>query len=265
MEAFWSKENPVDLLLRNRDDLIKAKASGRLPDILRYHIAEVFRQFAGASDHNEWSKAYLQAEQTRLHSVLSQWLDYEIDRQFFTVEEREKEVLAQINGLQLKLRVDRIDRVDGGRLILDYKTSKVSAAMWEGVRPDEPQLPLYGIHGPVDDLRGVLFAQVRTGDTSFVGRAKDVTRTVTNKLSAQSALIKNPLTKDTIGEWAAALSNLADQFLSGDATVAPKSYPKTCKYCALPSLCRVAETPAAVEAEDDEEEIDEIGEDSSNG
>jgi ATP-dependent helicase/DNAse subunit B len=251
MEAFWSTPSLGGAALRTRDDLINAKASGRLPEILAYHIAEVFkREFAGATWEGKWSRAYLQVEQARMLSLVSRWLNYESGRTAFTVDENEKEVHAEINGLQLGLRVDRIDRVDGGRLILDYKTGTVSPSMWDGQRPDEPQLPLYGVHGPDADLRGVLFAQVRTRDMCLKGRVEEATKTVFKGLKGQSDLVKNPLTEDTLGEWADALSNLADQFLAGAAAVAPKHYPKTCKYCALPSLCRVAETLIEREIDD---------------
>ena len=251
MEAFWSSPNPGGPPLRTRDDLINARTGGRLPEILAYHIAEVFkREFAGATRDGNWSRVYMQVEQARMLSLLSRWLDYEAGRTAFTVDESEKEVHAEINGLQLGLRVDRIDRVDGGRLILDYKTGLVSPSMWEGQRPDEPQLPLYGVHGPVDDLRGVLFAQVRARDMCFKGRVEEPTRTVFKGLNGRSDLVKNPLTEDTLGEWADALSNLADEFLTGAAAVAPKHYPKTCRYCALPSLCRVAETLIEREIDD---------------
>lgn len=86
---------------------------------------------------------------------------------------------------------------------------------------------------------------------TFTGRAENAAETVSNKLTPQSDLIKNPLTEDLLGQWADALSNLADQFLAGDAAVAPKSYPKTCRYCALPALCRVSQTSVVLEAEDD--------------
>ncbi len=243
LQALWSKENASGPTLQSREDLITTEADGRLPEILRDHIAGVFaRELRGRYRDSAWSQAYLQVEQTRLHSVLSQWLDYEMGRMPFIVEESEKEFPTQINGLPLNLRVDRIDRVAGGRVILDYKTGKVSLAMWKGERPDEPQLPLYGVHGPVNDLRGVLFAQVRAGGMDFVGRAKDATTTLIGNLSANSALVQKPLTDEVLGEWADALSNLADQFLAGNAAVEPKRYPKTCKYCNLPGLCRVSTT-----------------------
>jgi ATP-dependent helicase/nuclease subunit B len=265
LQALWSKENAAEILIQSRDDLINAKATGRLEEMLSHHIADVFdREFGSAYRDSGWSSAYLQIEQARLRSVLGQWLDYEMKRVPFTVEEHEKDFLAQINGLQLNLRVDRIDRVDGGRLILDYKTGKISPAMWEGERPDEPQLPLYGVRGPVSDLRGVLFAQVRAGDMEFRGRVEDAAKTLSKDLDNRSALVNNPLTRDTLDEWAKALSDLAEQFMAGSAAVTPKQYPKTCRYCALPGLCRVAEALIAPDVEDDEEG-DDIAESVANG
>jgi ATP-dependent helicase/nuclease subunit B len=85
-----------------------------------------------------------------------------------------------------------------------------------------------------------------------------------NNLDAKHALVKNPLDEETRGAWSDALSKLADQFLAGDASVAPKSYPKTCKYCALPSLCRVAESVVALEPEDQQREMDGDSESSSD-
>jgi ATP-dependent helicase/nuclease subunit B len=251
MNAFWSIPCPDGTLLRSRDELINAKANGSLPETLGFHISEVFRQRRPADQGSKWSEAYFHLEQERLRSVLLQWLDYEIARTDFTVEACEKEGEAEINGLRLRLRVDRIDEVDGGRLILDYKTGKVSLAMWVDERPDEPQLPLYAIHGQVESLRGVLFAQVRAGEIDLIGRVQDAKKTVQRDLAKNSGLMRNELNESTLTEWTNALSDLADQFMSGDAAVAPKSYPKTCRYCPLPALCRVAETVVPIEAADE--------------
>jgi ATP-dependent helicase/nuclease subunit B len=261
MNAFWAKPNPGGVPLKTHSDLFNAKVHGHLPEILDFHIAEVFRKRRGSDEDSGWWKAYLQVEQARLRSVLLQWLDYEITRTDFTVEACEKESETEINGLQLRLRVDRIDQVDGGRLILDYKTGKVTPAMWSSERPDEPQLPLYALHGHVEGLRGVLFAQVRAGEIDLVGRVEDAEKTVLKDLSKNSGLVRKPLNETTLAEWTNALSDLADQFMSGDAAVAPKSYPKTCRYCPLPALCRVAETIVPIEAAD-EEPVEEDEEDS---
>ena len=86
-------------------------------------------------------------------------LRIEAKRVPFTVEATEK-VLddVSVGGLKLRLRADRVDRVgDGKRLLLDYKSGEVATKDWEGMRPNEPQLPLYAIFGNVEDVarRGV--------------------------------------------------------------------------------------------------------------
>jgi RecB family exonuclease len=195
--------------------------------------------------------------------VLLQWLDYELGRPDFIVEACEKEQTVKIDGLELHLRVDRIDRVDKGRLILDYKTGVASASMWEGERPDEPQLPLYGTHGGVEDLCGVLFAKIRAEEMHFVGSAKDPATTVYRNFSGRTK-VKSNLTEDALRQWSETLRILAADFLTGNAAVEPKSYPKTCRFCPLPGLCRVAEVNVATEAEDDADDSAITGEETDN-
>jgi ATP-dependent helicase/nuclease subunit B len=253
LSSLWSETPSGGESLHDRSDLVKAMANGGLASMLEHHIAKAFRSREKGYERSEWSRRYLNIEKRRLRNVLLHWLQHESKRVDFAVVECETKRKAGIHGLMLNLRVDRIDRVPGGRLILDYKTGEVKPAMWEGARPDEPQLPLYAIHGGIDDLKGVLVAQIRPGNMDFKGRVENATATVSNELKAQDDLVKAPLNETILGEWSDALSNLADDFLLGNAAVAPKSYPETCKYCALPSLCRVAETAVALEAAASEE------------
>jgi probable DNA repair protein len=249
LQSLWSKGDAGALRLQTRDDLDNAEKAGRLGTILGRHIETVFADRYRDKRQSEWMKTYLQVERDRLQELLMQWLRYETKREPFTVVECEKQVNAEVGGLKLNLRVDRIDQVSGGSLILDYKTGKVGPSMWAGDRPDEPQLPLYGIYGSIGALRGVLFAQVRVGNICLTGFATNATVTVTKN---NKALERSPLSPDILEDWQAALEHLADEFLTGEAAVSPKSYPKTCRYCALPSLCRVAETAVALEEEDEE-------------
>ena len=47
------------------------------------------------------------------------------------------------------------------------------------------------------------------------------------------------------------LTDLGRQFVKGDAKVDPKQYPKTCQFCKLPGLCRIAENDPATTSEAD--------------
>jgi len=251
LESLWSPRGSTDLALHDRRDLLNARSNQSIHRLLDDHIERVFETRRGSYEESQWDREYLRIERSRLHSLLLQWLDYEAEREDFAVVAREKDFEAAIDGLKLRLRVDRMDLISSGRLILDYKTGPVSASMWDGERPDDPQLPLYATHGGVEDLQGALFAQIRAGEVGFKGRIINDTVTVTKDPKTNSSLNKNPLDRDMLGSWRETLGNLAGQFLAGDASVTPKSFPKTCRYCALPSLCRVAETAAALEPEED--------------
>ena len=55
-------------------------------------------------------------ERLRLGSLVLDWLDMEKQRQQpFTVEEMEQGKTVEIEGVTIKLRIDRIDRIKGDR------------------------------------------------------------------------------------------------------------------------------------------------------
>jgi len=251
LKSLWSAAPAREKTLHSRADLLHAQANGSLSSLLNHHIEKAFRERQPSSGQSEWSRQYLGIEQQRLKKLLAQWLDYEAKRCDFTVAEREEQRETVLNGLRMNLRVDRIDRIEGGSLILDYKTGPVSPNLWNCPRPEDPQLPLYRIHRAPDDVKGILFAQISAGDIGFKGRIEQDTVTVTEDARENNRLAKWALDETTLGEWSDELSNLADGFLSGDAAVNPKSQGKSCKYCELHSLCRVAETTAALEEPDE--------------
>ena len=117
--------------------------------------------------------ASFEAEKTRLENLLQQWLDFEGSRQGFTVEALEKEIHTDIKGHPIRLRVDRIDRLDRGDLmIIDYKSSNSSSSGWGYDRLRQAQLPLYAVllsRLPEDAVQGAALATVRGGECTFSG------------------------------------------------------------------------------------------------
>jgi ATP-dependent helicase/nuclease subunit B len=201
-------------------------------------------------------QAYLRSEQSRVLSLLKQWFHREAARQPFRVVATEKKLPdVAVGSLKLRLRADRVDELpDGGRLLLDYKTGEVRVSQWNGDRPDDPQLPLYAAYGGEVKLRGILFAQIRAGSVDFQGRVEDALTTLDASLGKQHRLLKDPYHPAMMKDWAVVLRDLAEEFLRGEAAVAPKRYPATCELCALGSLCRVRETrvPLIASVVDDE-------------
>lgn len=197
-------------------------------------IAVSLQEFAGASE-TPWNRAYLAMQHERLRSLLIPWLHLELQRKPFEVELSERRLEdVRIGPLRLTVRMDRVDKIDGGEVLIDYKTGPASPNDWLSERPDAPQLPLYAVLSDPDNLRGVAFGIVRAGeDLDLVGYG-----TTEGVLPHQTKLKAASLAEQMEG-WRRVLTNLAEQFYAGNASVAPKKYPKTCSHCAQRILCRL--------------------------
>ena len=116
------------------------------------------------------SSHFYRMETERLTDLLQEWIEMDLKRPEFKVLSMENKVTLKIAGLELNLRVDRMDESqDGHTLLIDYKTGKASPAGWFHERIQDPQLPLYHLHLHANT---VLFAQIRKGNCSYKGVAQ---------------------------------------------------------------------------------------------
>ena len=155
---------------------------------------------------------------------------------------------CSIEGLNIHTRMDRVDQLpDGSLIVIDYKTGKVALASWMDERPDEPQLPLYAVTAE-GNIAAVVFGQIKHGEMKFVGLADD-----TYGEEDSPALIPDVkiLSKSRVSKsftdwgalvmyWETNLKTLAKNYRKGDARVDPYKA-NTCMYCDLGTLCRINE------------------------
>jgi probable DNA repair protein len=185
------------------------------------------------------------------YAALMQLMEIERGRAPFEVVDTEAELREVFAGLPLTLRVDRVDRVEQGLVILDYKTGRAATSQWRGARPDAPQLPLYAVLKGAQ-VAGVAIAAAGAHAARFhgVGAAAGI-------MPGLQEAEKFKLTEDgqrgfswevVRARWAGWLADLARDHLGGVATVDPKQ-PQTCRHCHLPTLCRVAAEPDPHETE----------------
>jgi ATP-dependent helicase/nuclease subunit B len=248
LHAMWGEPPPRGI--RSRDDLLnledgQAFVSGHVQRVLRQKIPNEVRECM--------PRRYLELEETRLIRLLCEWLDYEATRQAFTVADAESNRPIAVEGLSFNVRLDRIDRLnDGSLLVIDYKTGDVSPTLWDLPRPDDVQLPLYATFAldPGEEVGGLVFAKLRPGDLEFAGRVRSATATLNDRLSSRSDIVKKPLDQRQLDNWKDRIEQLADDFLAGRAEADPRDFPKTCERCELPALCRIHENRAAVSSED---------------
>jgi len=165
---------------------------------------------------------YAQLEQERLAQLISEWLAQEKTRPAFTVVAIEEETQIEFSGLPLRLRIDRIDQLDNGDLLLiDYKTGQPKLQSWQGERMDEPQLPLYAVTA-TNPVAAISFAQINAKAMKWIG---------TGELHTYHDGIypnKQPW-GEQLQEWQMHLQHLAADFIQGDVRVDMKN-PTTAQY-----------------------------------
>jgi RecB family exonuclease len=250
MQRLLSPTQPAPF--HTRDDIVTAIATNQLVAILDAHIdAAITAQF-GSTPHDPWQQACLAAEKRRLNTRIEAWLSLEAERQPFTVEASEQRLEnVHVGDLRLNLRADRIDLLaDNTRLLLDYKTGLISTTSWQGDRPGDPQLPLYAAYGNVENVSGILFARIRAGQIKFEGRVRDAQAQLSADIGAKAVLVTDPYSDAMRDQWAETLAKLAEEFLNGEAAVAPQ--PHACKNCHFHSLCRITELDLVTAVEDEE-------------
>ena len=110
-------------------------------------------------------------KRSRLIQLLNAWRQVDTQRGNVSIEGLEVSETIELAGLQLQIRLDRVDRTADGLTVIDYKTGRVSSRRLLGDRLVEPQLAAYAVCQPA--VRCVLFAQLDPSTPRLVGFSAD--------------------------------------------------------------------------------------------
>jgi len=246
LQTVWSALGSQQALVGLDDDTRK----GRIAAAVEEAIAATVPAGTGART------IALEADWQR--RAIGNLLELDRARPPFTVVETERPLTLPIGGLELRLRVDRVDRVGDELIVIDYKTGLVANSAWRGARMEAPQLPLYAVLHPGRPT-GIAFAGIGAARAKYVGVSRDG-----EAFAGLQPASKFPLTEDketgfewheVIAHWHAWLARLAEDFAAGRVEVNPKLAAETCRHCHLGALCRVE--PASPEDAGDEDAHDE--------
>ncbi|MBS1140908.1 MAG: hypothetical protein H6R13_2361 [Proteobacteria bacterium] len=190
---------------------------------------------------------FRELEAARLAKLLDVWLQVEVRRGLpFEVVACEQPAEVEIEGIKVKMIVDRIDQLaDGRQIIIDYKTgAAIDTRNWAEQRITEPQLPIYAALVN-DDVAAVVFAKVLLDKPAFTGVAdeKDILPGVQGIGDEKQKVFDPAEFPDWIAvitHWRERLHAVAKEVKAGEAGVVVADE-KALQYCEVLPLLRLPE------------------------
>lgn len=233
LEAFWKEHDSNEILTDKSESQLSSLIEPYLASVLdEYREQFYYLQLADFAD-NEFQ---------RLLKQLVQALKIDAKRLPFTSLPPEQDQSITIEGLTFNLKVDRIDEVEDGLLIIDYKTGTPTRAKLyprdKELAPEEPQLALYAINQGDKPIAGVSFFNINAKEVRYQGVADTIENLALDKRSA----IKEPMS-DIIERWQLQMSEVARDIKAGTAVVDPRN----CDYCDFASACRINQRKSQVQ------------------
>lgn len=181
--------------------------------------------------HQHSSELLQDIELNRLKPVIQRCLDWEKERPPFEIHAIEQDYQIQLDNIDFKIRVDRLDSVENDKKwLIDYKSTIPASNPWKEERPKEPQLLLYALLD--ETINTLLFVQLKAGQLE----SKSFSEEKLN-LKGNSSIKKDEHWEDYRQHWHEQLTSLAKEFNQGHCPPQPLSR-SICEQCDFESLCR---------------------------
>ncbi len=245
LAAFWKK-------VRTSAELARLVEDGRLDAVVREAVdAALAREHVLKSELAPQGREKLKEhERTRMVALVRDWLLFEhrSRTQPFCVVVCEEKTELEVASVRIPVRVDRVDEVEGRRIVLDYKTgAPPSLSQWAMDPVLDWQLPLYAL---IHEADAVAHAAVRRGEFKFSGVAEGdfgipgLKRVEVKDRRSEAGRFwddENITTMNALRAfWRERLENLVERFMNGEAVVRP-ARESCCEGCDLIGVCRVEE------------------------
>ena len=234
LEKLWEQLRGSEALARQSDESLR--------DLITRCVEEAslvaFGLLAG-----DTRAAAEQREMRRAVRLIHALCDLERKRGSFNVRQMERESVLRIADAHMTLRIDRVDEVDGGLAILDYKSGRPIPGDWYSERPSHPQLLAY-LAAVGRETQALATISVTAREIRFDGVAAH------GSLLPKVRAVEPPTGQETAGsawairqnEWIGRVEQLVADFIAGRANVDPR--PKACEYCQVVSVCRISDEGA---------------------
>jgi RecB family exonuclease len=211
---------------------LAALASETRMTVLRESLQRGLKQLPGSREAFMQKLAALELEQQL--DRLQRFLAIDLARPDFAVVSIEEPREVSFGPLNLRLKLDRLDRLpDGQMLVIDYKTGRVNRQAWNPRDPRDMQLPLY-VTAVVPGAAAISFAQISVQGVGYDGVGSDAVAIAgirsPGKRQTVQVRYQRPQTDDVIESWeelreiwADVLLGLAEAFAAGDYRLDPRN------------------------------------------
>lgn len=224
-------------MLAGQEALHELMARGGLDAFLAECVGQAAQEHLGG-----YAPVLRELEQARACQVLARWFDLEARRVPFDIGEVEGKQVWQHGPLSLTVRLDRLDRLAEGVVIVDYKTGSAAQSYesdWSRVRPINLQLPFYASVLDPDETQpvvGLVLAQIHARKIVAAGLSDVDTGLADVRALIDSRYFAGLDWAALLARWRGAMENLAQEYADGQAVnVAWRA--SDLKYCdALPFL-----------------------------
>ncbi len=150
-------------------------------------------------------KILLSLEMERVQRLMKGVIALDAEREQFQIKSVEEKVEASIGGIEIRLRVDRVDcDTDGELLILDYKTGATKRLLDRSGDPKELQLVVYAF-ALARPVSGIGLLNVDTRSIALDGAGRELSP----KLNWDDALAR----------WKEKVAAAADAIAAGDVRI----------------------------------------------
>jgi len=180
---------------------------------------------AAAAALPDWPPVLRDLECARAHAILANWFAFEAQRAPYAIAAVERTLSWQHGPLGLTLRLDRIDRLADGRLlVIDYKTGSRlpdPLADWMRARPVGLQLPFYAAVLSTNsaqtnhEVAALMLAQLHARAVAVAGIADGEVGVASLADAAQ--VFDGQAWPDLLARWQTAITRLADEYAQGVA------------------------------------------------
>lgn len=227
LEAFWQNQDFSRLFFKSGWDGIC--------QLVQNLIDETIQNYFGVRS-NYFSKSFWILEKACLESLLKNYFLLESTRKPFEVVSVEKSIALSIDGLELVVRCDRIDKTeDNEHIVVDYKTGKSTITGWFNERLTKPQLPLYALFLK-QQPDALMIIQIHYQETAFKGVGLE--EGIAEGIKPWKKMVREASSwQEVFTDWQEKINCLVAEMKTGWAKADPYS-PAACAFCDYSSLCR---------------------------